>query len=153
MDKLNSLMESMRGQAGLDEAKGVRGKAQNAVMQALQVHGARSVTDMARLPAFRGIHFKQIMRSIEALERAGHVRVDPGTQMVSLSESIDEARGMTAVSMFLRDIAREAEEAHQILLKRMRNKQPVKGMKDVDSLRDAANVVHNTLGWLKHYQR
>jgi len=65
---------------------------------------------------------------------------------------LDEGQNLQAASMFLRDLAREAKEAHEILLKRIRNKQPVKGFKDTDQLRDAANVVHNTLGWLKHYQ-
>jgi len=69
---------------------------------------------------------------------------------------LDEAtaRDAGAIGVYLRDMAREAAEADQILVKMRRNKKPIKGFEsgEVEDLRKAANLVHNVLGWLKHYQ-
>ena len=68
------------------EGKAIRGKVQKAVMKALQ-HGKRELTDLARDPSFRGIHFAKIMKSVEALAKAGHVKFDPRTQVITLAEA------------------------------------------------------------------
>lgn len=68
----------------LTEAKGVRGKAQKAIMKALQ-HGEMELNDMARGPDFRGIHLAQIMKAAEALQSGGHVKIDPKTQAIKLA--------------------------------------------------------------------
>lgn len=92
--RLGALIEDLR--FGLSEAKAVTGKAQRAVMQALQ-HGEMSLTDLSRDPGFRGVNLKQIMKSVEALARAGYVKYDTRTQTISLAESLDEAAGRTFI--------------------------------------------------------
>jgi len=80
MTDLDIYLDAMRGD--LSEAKGIRGKVQKAVMKAIH-GGKKNLTDMARLPDFRGVHFGQIMKSVEALNRAGHLKFDPSTQDIT----------------------------------------------------------------------
>jgi len=94
-DALGELLEGLQVEAGLVEAKAVRGKAQKFVMKALQdLGGEAELTSLARHPGGRGIHFAQIMKSVEALAKVGHVSFNPQTQMIKLrqDESITEAR-------------------------------------------------------------
>lgn len=78
--------------------------------------------------------------------------LDEMKTQAGVSESESSKEDVDAALMFLKDTARDAKLALDMMTARSKAGKTLYGFSDLVPLRDAANTMHNTVGWLKSHR-